>query len=337
MRLVYLYNHSGPPHGVSRSIPWSLSLQALGWDTIDIPLHEPETLRLLCRSTGCGSSGSPEDLALALVETLTPSVVLLDEITTFSPALYGKLRAPHRLVVGCGALPIPSSISLSGIDVVASSSPIIRQAAIAQGARAVLELIIGIPLETSVASPEDVPSFDVVFAGSIREPHAVPLLLELSKGALGWHGGFTLGYYTSEQVNPDDLPIGVAMHLQQSASLEELQHTIRASRIALWLGHENTSQYALERELFPVAATGTPIVARANTGAERFLVPNQEVITFASQAELLHNVRALLDAPEKRSALGHAAKVRIHQKYPLSASAERLSEALHALLVAPRI
>jgi glycosyltransferase involved in cell wall biosynthesis len=172
----------------------------------------------------------------------------------------------------------------------------------------------------------------VVFAGSIREPDTVALLLELSKGALGWHGGFTLGYYTREQVQLEELPIGVAMHLQHVASPGDLERTIIASRVALWLGPKNAAQYAIERELFPLAATGTPLVARADTGAERFLIPNQEVITFTTPADLVHNVRALLDTPVKRSDLGQAAKSRINQKYPLSASVQRLNEALRAML-----
>lgn len=330
MKLAYI--HSIPATSSEVLTPWDLGLQAHGWDTIAIPLARPEQLGSLGRDYGCTATQHPDDVAWTILSQFGPCTILLDNIATYSEQFLTRLRNLPCQIAGLASSQISSSHSLQLLDLVLSSSPDIRHSALARGARATLEFIVGAPLHETNASHYSGPSYDVVFCGDYGAGYTESnqLLLGLSKGILGWHGGYSVGIFFRGAFDLESMPVGVAMHAAKAPPRAQLRGLVTASRIALWLGSDTPSAVAFERELLELAVTGTPLLCRAGAGAERFFIPNQEIVTFSSGSDMVEKVRWLLDNPEKCAAIGNAARTRTYDKYNFDASVRALDTALRS-------
>ena len=333
MRLAYI--HSFPTTSSELPIPWDVGLQAHGWKTLAIPLACPEQLGSLGRDYGCTNTQHPEDVALTILSKFAPCTILLDSVTTHSEQFLQRLRTLPCQIVGLATSPISSSTSPQLLDLVLSSSPDIRQAALAHGARAAVELLVGVQSHEANASLYSHSSYDVVFCGYYGAGYTKSnqLLLDLSKGILGWYGGYTVGIFFRETYDLESMPVGVVMHAAQAPSRDQLRGLVTASRIALWLGPDAPSTIAFERELLELAATGTTLLCRDGAGAERFFMPDQEIVTFSSGGEMVEKIRWLLDNPEKSASIGTAARASTYDKHHFDASVQALDKALRTHVV----
>ncbi len=321
--------------GLGYVTAWVDALSDLDWDTQLVVRNSPTHLSRITESYGAPATGrSTDDLLATVAEKFSPKVIMVEEPEGYSAETLAALKTRCRLLVASSSKKVDHSKSLASVDLFLSGSTELRQSATRMGAREALEFYVGSEWEAISILPTAGTATDIIFCGAWDNQHTTRnwLLLELSKGALGWHGGFSVGYHITSDFDLETMPIGVAMHVTSGCSGEESVCAVARAKIAIYAGPDSPGLDVPEDFVFDATSRGILLLTAPFMGLEKFFEPGKEVETFNSAEEMVKRVRWFLDNEAERASRAAAGQARYVRQHSLRTRIAALSQELLARL-----
>lgn len=314
---------------------WVDALSDLDWDTQLVVRNSPAHLSLVAESYGALSTASTTDeLLITLAEGFSPTVILVEEPECYSAETLAALKTRCTLLVGSSSKGSSYPKSLASVDLFLSGSTALRQAATRQGVREALEFYVGSEYEAIAPLPTPGAATDIIFCGAWDSRHTARnlLLLELSKGALGWHGGFSVEYHLTGDFDLETMPIGVAMHVRSGSGYTESVRAIARAKIAIYAGPDSPALEVPEDFVFDATSRGILLLTAPFIGLDKFFEPGREVELFNSTDEMIKRVRWFLDNESERVSRAASGHDRYLRQHSMRARMAALSQQLLARL-----
>jgi hypothetical protein len=319
---------------------YSHELHGLGHEAADFLVNAPELQLAWRREYGgrrpwlasmpgqVGAAGRHRFLhgtARAQIERFDPEVVYVQDLWFFSRAELDAMRAGGRLVVSQIASATPGPDILRGCDLITTSFPHYVERFRALGVDSeyfpiafderVLERI-------DTSAPRDV---DVAFVGGLNpgvHPGGVALLERLAgrlRLELWGYGGGELGPPLRERWR------GEAWGL-------DMYRTLARARISLNRHIEAAEGNANNMRLFESTGVGSLLVTEAAPNLAGLYKPDREVVTYASEDELVDKVKHLLAHEDERAAIAAAGQARALRDHTYRRRIAELADLLQARL-----
>ncbi len=309
---------------------WIDALDGLDWETQLLVSNSSDYLNLVAGLYGVRPMArTNDDLLFALAQSFSPEVLLIEEPGLYSTETLRALKATCKLLAGFSSAPHNQSASFASVDLFLSSSADVRNSAIQMGAREAIEFYVGSEYDELAIYSSQERDIDVAFCGTWDNQHTTrnQLLLELSKGALGWHGGFSLSYHIPGDFDLETMPVGVAMHVTSCDRAESVRAVARA-RIAVYAAPDTQILDVPEDLVFDATSAGTLLLTAPFRGLETFFEPGKEIDVFNSTEEMIKRVRWFLDNESERSVRAAAGQRRYARQHSVKAKMAALSREL---------
>lgn len=287
---------------------YSHFLEQLGHDAHEVVVNCAPLQRAWARDHGVRPRRRARVLpdrpvVLAQAEELQPDVIYVQDVNALGPRVLRKLRALSRLLVGQIASEAPPHVQLAPFQLLLTSFPHYVPRFRGQGIASeyfrlgfdprVLERLGGEPAAT-----------DVVFVGALaRAQHSRNELLERAAARIPiefW------GY------NADAWPADAAIRrgYRGEAWGLDMYRVLTKSRIALNRHIDVAEDYANNMRLYEATGVGTLLITDAKSNLADLFEPGEEVVTYASEDELVERIRHYLDHEAERTRIARAGQER---------------------------
>lgn len=314
---------------------WIDNLGRSGWSASLVALNSAALLAAQSSELGIPTTSQRHESAHRIISALEPDVIILDTASMCAPGFLAALSYRPHLTVGWMPEPLPQPSSLSNIDLILSPQEALRAEARKLGARDAVDFYVGTSLHQIEAHGRPSARTDVAFCGTYDAAHRVrnQLLLELSKGALGWHGGYSTTFVVTRPCDIESMPIGVAMHIMQGDTGTRARlNTLLGAKIAIHAFSDSAGSDEFDPCIFEATAAGAVLLAANKPGLERFFQPGTEAEIFNSSEEMIQKVRKLLDDDGYRSSIAAAGQRRSLTEHSVEARMPALSDILRSRL-----
>jgi hypothetical protein len=153
---------------------------------------------------------------------------------------------------------------------------------------------------------------DVVFCGSCDTTtnERNKLLLEVSKGSLGWYGGYSLQYLITPPLELDRMPIGIAMQVQACKDQEQRRSAFCNSRIAIYAPKDGLSAEDIDATVFEATESGALLLSLPDARLESLFRPGVEIVICKDAQEMIERIRWFLDHPAERTTIATAGQLK---------------------------
>ena len=305
---------------------WSEHFAKNGFEAMTVIRNCPDLLSLLARECRITGFWDLDTLLTKVVSYLQPDVLMVDNPHDYSPDLLLKLKAACRLLVAWQEQVSFSASSLASVDLFISPSAVARNDALRCGAKDAKEFYLGAFTRIERANKHDAGEVDILFQGDWRnlDQHGRQLLLELSKGALGWHGGYSMRFYMPQHTDVEQMPIGVAMQVEcirSSSFFAELPH----AKIVLHIAPQTSVADPPDSFIFEHSLAGALVLADSRAELGRFFEPLSEIAICREPSDAAQQIRWLLDHDSERCAIASNGQRRCLQEHNFSTRISELS------------
>lgn len=265
-------------------------------------------------------------VVLAQVEEFRPDVIYAQDLNVLSPKVLNRLRARCRLLVGQIASETPLHSQLAPFQLLLTSFPHyvprFREQGIASEYfrlgfdRRVLDHIRDEPLAT-----------DVVFVGALgRTQHSRgnELLERVARRVPVDFWGY----------NVDGWPPDAAIRRRYRGEAWglEMYRVLARSRIALNRHIDVAEDFANNMRLYEATGVGTLLVTDAKRNLADLFEPGEEVVTYASEDELVEKIEHYLGNEEERARIARAGQERTLSDHTYARRMRELVEILDRYL-----
>jgi spore maturation protein CgeB len=255
----------------------------------------------LTKQLGLFQARSP---VLAQAEEFRPDVVYVQDLNALSPRLLRTLRAHSRLLVGQIASKAPPARQLAPFDLVLTSFPHFVTKFREQGLGSDY-FRIGFDPRVLHHVGSEARTEEVVFVGGLaRGPHARGNEI-LERAARRTPIDFW-GY----KVNRWPADSAIRRHYRGEAWGLDMYRVLARARIALNRHIDVAEDYANNMRLYEATGVGTLLLTDAKRNLGDLLEPGKEVVTYASEDELLEMIHHYLDHEDERARIARAGQER---------------------------
>jgi|GEM_PF-4147714 len=296
---------------------WTRLLALQSWQAETLVTNLPHFLNLRAHELGISATAHSTQTTRMIIEAIKPDVVIIDLSDSDAPTIITELPDKPRLVMGWTTDTNSHNAQLLGIDTLLSSSEAIVERASQRGAREGLWFYAGCPMRTPPRTAVGHAMIDLVFCGDYG-PHTTrrnQLLLALSKGSLGWHGGYSVSYRLSGTYDLNSMPIGIAIHVERLTCTTQRYAALCQARIALHASSESPSSDDTLQYMIEAATAGALILSDDNPTVKRLFQPEEEMIVYHSPEDLIEKLRRLLDSPAKLESIAAAGTARVRRDH----------------------
>jgi acetyltransferase-like isoleucine patch superfamily enzyme len=313
-------------------------LRKHGWETEVVVTNDLRSQGLWAREhlPSTVQVESIADLLRRQIEQIRPDVLYFQDPITYDSTFIRSLSWRPRLIFGWRAAAIPSTSDFSEFDLLLTNSSYCRKILLAQGARRVENHHPGFPQEIATKCADVVPVWDMVFSGQWTPEHDSRnrVLADLVQAQTVSSQPFTLAYFlASDGMHP--MPPGVASRDHGPRWGMDMYRALRAGRATLHHTIDLGGTEAPAMRLFEATGMGVPLFIQATPGLKQYFEPGQEVVTYATSAELVEKLTFLLRNPDALAETGRRGQARCFRDHSMEARAASLDNLLRSVLSEP--
>jgi hypothetical protein len=241
---------------------------------------------------------------LEQVEEFKPDVVYVQDLNALRPGDLRGLRTKAQMLAGQIASSAPTRSRLALYDLVLTSFPHFVRKFRADGIASEY-LRIGFDARVLEHLPNDGATHDVVFVGGLScGPHAKGnQLLE----RVGQHIPVDFWGYDADRWPPDS---AVRRRYHGHAWGLDMYRVLARSRIALNRHIDVAEDYANNMRLYEATGVGTLLVTDAKRNLPELFEPGEEVVTYATEDELIEKIEHYLNDEPDRIRIAQAGQAR---------------------------
>ncbi len=319
---------------------YSHELRRLGHEAADFVVNAPELQRAWRRGNGLGRSWLAQlpgragaagrhlflhKTARAQIERFDPEIVYVQDLWFFSRAELDAMRAAGRLVVSQIASAPPGPDILRGFDLITTSFPHYVERFRALG---VDSEYFPIAFDERVLERLELPAerdVDIAFVGGLNpsvHPAGVALLERLARRLpleVWGYGGDGAGPPLRDRWR------GEAWGL-------DMYRVLARAKISLNRHIEAAEGFANNMRLFESTGVGSLLITEAAQNLHDLFEPGREVVTYASESELVEKVSHLLAHEDERADIAAAGQARTLREHTYRRRIAELAELLQARL-----
>ncbi len=296
--------------------------------------------------SGAQFSGSPRlwDIVVKQVEYYKPDVLYLSDPITFDTKFLNALSYRPSLVIGWRAADIPEQTDWSGFDIILSGLAGIREAALRMGAKQAISFVPGFPEWTLDYLQDQLPMYDLVFAGSwTTDQHEKrnAYLNHMAQLSLSGEGGFSASYYLSGEIAPGNYAsninlgprfgIGMMRALKTGKMIFDARGNIRnfpSSLKGVSQIEDLARNETMNMRIFEATGAGCLLIAEHYDNLEQYFEPGREIITFKTPEELIDKIRYFKANPAELEEIARRGQERCLRDYSMS----KRSEEFHKII-----
>ncbi len=247
---------------------------------------------------------SAPPLVLQQAEEFRPDVVYMQDLNALSPRGLRALRARSRLLVGQIASEPPPDKQLAPFDLILTSLPHFVPMFRAKGfASEYFRIAFDPRVLTRVQT--NAPAEDVVFVGTLaRTQHGRgnELLERAARRAPIEFWGYNLDGWPADAA--------IRRRYRGEAWGLDMYRMLAGSKIALNRHIDVAGDYANNMRLYEATGVGTLLITDAKRNLAELFEPDVEVVTYASEAELVEKIRHYVADEAERSRIARAGQER---------------------------
>ncbi|GAB7081849.1 glycosyltransferase family protein [Megalodesulfovibrio paquesii] len=282
---------------------------------------------------------SMREILLAQIEAFNPDILYLTDPIHYDSGFVRQLPRRPRLVLGWRAANVPADWDVSEFDVILSCLAGMRRIALERGARKAVHFYPGFP-QVLFDAVKDVPQgHDVCFYGQVnghQYPARIRMLHTLVEASL--QAQYSLRMHVGGQLETAT-PLTRAVS-QGAVYGMNLWRLLRASRLIFdvrgsiaTLNAKGELQDLAGREtanmrLFEATGLGTCLLTEHYDNLHELFVPGKEIVTYASEKEMVDKLRHYLAHEEERQEIAAAGLARCQRDHSMAA---RIQE-FHAII-----
>jgi hypothetical protein len=319
---------------------YSHELRRLGHEAVDLVVNAPELQRAWRRENGRGRGWLLDvpgrvgaaarraflhSTAQAQIEQFDPDVVYVQDLWFFSRAELDGMRGGGRLVVSQIASAPPGLDILRGFDLITTSFPHYVDRFRALGVDSEYFPIAFDERVLERLEPPAARDVDVVFVGGLNpsvHPAGVALL-----GRLAGRIPFELWGYGGGELGPP-----LRQRWRGEAWGLDMYRVLARSKIALNRHIEAAEGFANNMRLFESTGVGSLLVTEAAPNLAELFEPGRDVVTYASEDELVEVGTHLLTHEDERAAMAAAGQARTLRDHTYRRRIAELADLLQARL-----
>jgi hypothetical protein len=284
---------------------YSHSLGRLGHDAHEVVFNCEPLQRAWAREHGVRlGKFVRKPLVLSQAEELSPDVVYVQDVNALGPRLLRKLRQRSRLLVGQIASEAPSNAQLDGFQLLLTSFPHFVPRFRAQGIASEYFRLGFDPRVREHVGTEPRAAGAVFVGGLTRDHHSRgnELLERAARRAPIEFWGY----------NADAWPADAATRrgYRGEAWGLDMYRVLARSRIALNRHIDVAEDYANNMRLYEATGVGTLLLTDAKRNLAELFEPGEEVVTYASEDELVEKVEHYLANEDERARIARAGQER---------------------------
>jgi spore maturation protein CgeB len=247
---------------------------------------------------------SAPPLVLQQAEEFRPDVVYMQDLNALNPGDLRALRARSRLLVGQIASEPPPDKQLAPFDLLLTSLPHFVPMFLAKGFASEY-FRIGFDPRVLSCVETNAPTEDVVFVGTLaRTQHGRgnDLLERAARRAPIEFWGRNLDGWPAEAA--------IRRSYRGEAWGLDMYRILAASKIALNRHIDVAEDHANNMRLYEATGVGTLLITDAKRNLGELFEPDEEVVTYASEDELVEKIRHYLANDPERSRIARAGQER---------------------------
>jgi hypothetical protein len=283
--------------------------------------------------------GNNSDVAREIIreqiERFKPQVLYVDESILFDSRFVRSLSWKPDLMIGWRAASIPETVDWTEFDAILSNSHICRETAIRKGAKTTYEFSPGYVERIAQEIAHEEKKWDVVFCGQISPEHKKRLsfLNEVAKYPLTQPRDYSMGYHIYSN-DPQFLPLGIHMHLQNAKWGTEMYRALKQGRIVLNIHIDfvyNDEDSVGNMRMFEATGSGSFLLTDYFPKISQYFEPGKEIETFRNQNELIEKIGYFLDHPDEREEIARKGQERCLRDYSMTKRGHEFAEIVNDL------
>jgi glycosyltransferase involved in cell wall biosynthesis/SAM-dependent methyltransferase/predicted O-methyltransferase YrrM len=293
------------------------------------------------------SENSIYEIVQRQIEAFKPDVLYLSDPIGFDDRFLARLDHRPALVMGWRAASIPNHTSWRGFDLMLSSLPGIRDAALKLGARSAEHFFPGYPEWINEVIADVHPRYDVVFSGQWSEVIHKNRNRYLQYLAQTAGNEFSLALYLSGQVQ--NLPpevgafnqgarYGVAMHraLRTGRMVIDARGKLETHQTVAKGFIDLAGRHTANMRIFEATGAGVFLLAEQHDNLKEYFVPGEEIETFTDTKDLGDKIRYYCEHDDERQAIAERGQARCLRDYTMQKRATALDGIIRRHLPAAR-